>query len=391
MDKPVHILHLEDDAADVELIQATLEAAGMACRITVVQARDQFSEALRRGGYDLILADYSLPSYDGLSALRLVKEVCPDIPFIFVSGTLGEDAAIEALTEGATDYVLKQKLSRLAPEVKRALHEAENRKERRRVENVLRESEERFRTLAEKSLVGVYIIQDDLFRYVNQAFAEIFGYEPGEIIDTLGPVDFPTAEDRERVLESIRRRTTGEIMSNHLEFHIQRKDGVIRTVEVFGSRALHQGRPAVLGTLIDVTERRASEERLFQASRRWERTFDAVPDLIAILDNDFRIVQANKAMAGRLGLTPEECAGQICHKAVHGMEAPPSFCPHVRSLSDCREHMAEVSEKRLGGDFIVSTSPIFDSQGVMIGSVHVARDITERKEAEGSCAPASFS
>jgi len=382
MNKVIHILNLEDDAADAELIQATLEAADMACRTTVIQTRDQFTEALRRGGYDVILSDYSLPSYDGLSALRLMQELCPDIPFIFVSGTMGEDAAIEALTQGATDYVLKQKLSRLAPAVKRALHEAENRRERRRVEIVLRESEERFRTLAEKSLVGVYIIQDNLFRYVNPALAEIFGYEPGEIIDTLRPVDFLTAEDRERVLDSIRRRTTAGIESDHLEFHIRRKDGVIRTVEVFGSRALHQGRPAVLGTLIDVTERRRSEERLFQASQIWERTFDAVPDLIAILDNDFRIVQANKAMAGRLGLTPEECPGQICHKAVHGTEAPPSFCPHVRSLRDGKEHMVEVSEERLGGDFIVSTSPMFDSQGEMIGSVHVARDITERKKAE---------
>jgi PAS domain S-box-containing protein len=382
MDKPVRILHLEDDAVDMQLVQATIETAGMACQITVVQSRDQFSEALRKREYDVILADYSLPGYDGLSALRLTQQVCPHIPFILVSGTMGEDPAIETLTEGATDYVLKQKLSRLVPAVKRALREAENRRERERMENVLRESEERFRTLAEKSLVGVYIIQDRLFRYVNPAFAEILGYGLDEIIDKLGPVDLLATEDKERVLDSIRRRINGEMASDHLEFYVHRKDGATRSVEVFGSRALHRGRPAVLGTLIDVTERRKSEEKLLQANKRWSQTFDAVPDLIAVLDNDFRILQANEAMARRLGVTPEECAGQLCYEVVHGTDVPPSFCPHQRSLRDGKGHMVEVSEECLGGEFIIRTSPMFDSQGLMIGSVHVVLDITKRKRAE---------
>jgi diguanylate cyclase (GGDEF)-like protein/PAS domain S-box-containing protein len=254
--------------------------------------------------------------------------------------------------------------------------------ERKRGENVLRESEERFRTLTEKSPVGIYIIQDDLFRYVNPAFAAMHGCAPEEIIDRLGPVDFLTPEDRDRLLDSIRRRTTGEIDFAHHEFHIRRKDGSIRIVEVFSSRALHHGRPAALGTIIDVTERKHSEEKLFQVTERWERTFDAVPDLIAIIDNDFRIVQANKAMADRLGVTPAECAGQLCYLAVHKTGAPHSFCPHAQTLNDCHEHMAEVSEEGLGGHFLVSTSPIYDSAGQLMGSVHVARDITSRKETE---------
>lgn len=254
--------------------------------------------------------------------------------------------------------------------------------ERKQMENVLRESEERFRTLTEKSPAGIYIIQDDLFRYVNPAFAEIHGYTPEEIINRLGPVDFITPEDRERVLYSIRHRTAGENMLSHLEFHIRRKDGSIRAVEVFGSRASHQGYPAIIGTIIDVTERKKSEEKLFQVTERWERTFNAVPDLIAIIDADCRIVQANKAMAERLGITPEECEGQVCYEAIHKTEEPPSFCPHVQTLKDKHEHMTEVREAGLDGDFIVSTSPIFDSTGQLVGSVHVARDITERLKAE---------
>jgi PAS domain S-box-containing protein len=254
--------------------------------------------------------------------------------------------------------------------------------ERKRMENVLRESEERFRILTEKSFVGMYIIQDDLFRYVNPAFADIFGCTPEEIIDRLSPTDFITPEDRERVLDSIRRRTAGEIEFSHHGFHISRKDGSIRVVETFGSRASHYGRPAIIGTIIDITERKRAEDNLFQVTERWERTFDAVPDLIAIIDTNFRIVQANKAMADRLGATQAECAGQVCYAAVHKSESPPSFCPHAQTLTDCHEHMCEVREECLGGDFIVSTSPIYDSAGQLMGSVHVARDITERKHAE---------
>jgi PAS domain S-box-containing protein len=137
MNKIIHILHLEDDVADMELVQATLESAGIVCQINCVQTREEFSETVSKGGYDVILADYGLPMYDGMSALQLVKELQLDVPFIFVSGTMGEDAAIEGLTEGATDYVLKQKLSRLAPALRRALLEAENKRERKQAEEEL--------------------------------------------------------------------------------------------------------------------------------------------------------------------------------------------------------------------------------------------------------------
>ena len=102
MESPVRILHLEDSAADAELVRGTLIEAGTICQAIRVQTAVEFRQALTEGGYDLILADYTLPTYDGRSALQLAREICPEIPFLFVSGTLGEDAAIEALTTGAT-------------------------------------------------------------------------------------------------------------------------------------------------------------------------------------------------------------------------------------------------------------------------------------------------
>ena len=104
---PIRVLYLEDNEADAELVQALLAEAGIACELTRVETQAEFAAALEAGGFTLILSDNSLPTYDGLSALAYARERCPDLPFIFVSGTLGEEAAIEALKAGATDYVLK--------------------------------------------------------------------------------------------------------------------------------------------------------------------------------------------------------------------------------------------------------------------------------------------
>ena len=110
-------------------------------------------------------------------------------------------------------------------------------------------------------------------------------------------------------------------------------------------------------------------EELLMAKQEWERTFDAVPDLIAILDTDHRIIRVNRSMAKRLGRQPEQCAGLACFQCVHGLENPPSICPHVLTLADGKEHVAELHEGKLGGDFLVSTTPLSDQQGNTIGAV----------------------
>ncbi len=134
MTPALRILLLEDDPRDAEFVQDLLEANFPNCELTKVQTRAEFAAALEEDGLDLILADYKLPSFDGISALRLAQEIRPDLPFIFVSGTLGEEIAIEALKFGATDYVLKTGMARLVPSVERALREAQERKRLRLLE-----------------------------------------------------------------------------------------------------------------------------------------------------------------------------------------------------------------------------------------------------------------
>ncbi len=134
MKSPLHILHLEDNPKDAQIVQSALEDAGISCAATRVQNQDDFVAALQRGGIDLILSDCALPGFDGMSALKIAQANWPAIPVIFVSGTLGEERAIDSLKSGATDYVLKDRLSRLVPAVRRAMQEVEERAERRRLE-----------------------------------------------------------------------------------------------------------------------------------------------------------------------------------------------------------------------------------------------------------------
>lgn len=131
MNEPIRILHLEDDADDAALVASILESGGIAARIDLVETREAFEAAIKRGGFELVLADYQLPRFDGLQALGLARQQCPDIPLIMVSGVMGEEAAIDSMLSGATDYVLKTRLSRLVPAVRRALAEVAAQRERR--------------------------------------------------------------------------------------------------------------------------------------------------------------------------------------------------------------------------------------------------------------------
>lgn len=150
MKLPLRILHLEDNSADAELIQHTLTIGGILGVITRAQTQAEFRAALRDSKPELVLADYALPGFDGLLALEIVREFSADIPFILVSGTVGEERAIESLKSGATDYVLKSRLSRLVPAVRRALHESELQLARRQAAAAQEESNRKLQALSRR-------------------------------------------------------------------------------------------------------------------------------------------------------------------------------------------------------------------------------------------------
>jgi len=154
---PLRILHLEDNPQDAELVRTALKDDGLNCEVMMAKGRGQFEKAFAQGHFDLVLSDYALPDFDGLSALRLVREKRPYLPFILVSGTLGEERAVDSLKSGATDYVLKTRLLRLPAAVRRALSDAEMHQQYRLAEDKFQQSQNLFRQITEhvEDLVAV--------------------------------------------------------------------------------------------------------------------------------------------------------------------------------------------------------------------------------------------
>ncbi len=176
MDSRIKVLHLEDDARDAHLIAYKLQAGGLACDIVHVSDRAAFERALDAGAFDLVLCDHNLGDYDGLAALKLVRSKQPDTPVIMISGTLSDDEAVDCLKAGATDYVLKQRLQRLAPAAERAIREAEDERERRKTEADLR-----LKDLAiDAATNAIFIVDarapDHPIVHVNRAFEKMTGY-----------------------------------------------------------------------------------------------------------------------------------------------------------------------------------------------------------------------
>jgi len=178
------ILHLEDNSQDAELVAACLRSGGLACKITRVDGRESFEREVRTGNYHIIFSDYKLPAYDGAAALAFAREHCPDIPFILVSGAVGEEAAVGYMVGGATDYVLKGRLSHLIPSLQRALSEAENRQARKRAEAALLMSEQRYRRLFEAAKDGILLLDAVTGRVLdaNPSVLDLLGYSAEEVL-----------------------------------------------------------------------------------------------------------------------------------------------------------------------------------------------------------------
>jgi PAS domain S-box-containing protein len=194
----LRLLFLEDSPLDAELTCATLADGGYDARVTRVDSREGFTAALcdRAAEFDLILADHHLPAFDGVAALHLARERRPEVPFIFLSGTLGEEVAIEAMKNGATDYVVKHRIARLVPAVRRALRETTERRELARTSGELRASEERYRLIVESASDFAIIMTDaeGIVRSWNPGAARIFGAEESAAVGR--PLDaFFTPED----------------------------------------------------------------------------------------------------------------------------------------------------------------------------------------------------
>ncbi len=258
---PLRALLLEDSPEDVELILENLRSAGFSVEADAAETEEQFVALLRERGYHVILSDFNLPGYNAFGALKAAMEYCPDVPFICVSGAVGEETAVELLKQGAEDYVLKDRLTRLPFAVRRALDRVEERKRRLEAEEALRESEAKFRTVADTAQAAIFIYQGEHFAWVNRCSEKLTGYSSEELLE-MKFWELVHPEDRDMVRERGLARQRGETVPNRYEFRILTKSGETRWLDFTAGVISYKGTPAGLGTAFDITDRKRTEAEL---------------------------------------------------------------------------------------------------------------------------------
>lgn len=292
--REISVLLLEDSALDAELIMAQVRKSGTQAEITRVIAREEFETALRSRNFDLILSDYALPDFDGLTALEMAAELAAGTPFIFVSGTLGEDVAIDSLQNGAVDYVLKHRLDRLAPAVRRAIAEKSERQLRLRRENELRESEANFRELADALPQLVWTTDDaGQITFSNRHTQEYSGERP---VQSMAGLEITHPGDRDTVIAECKRHVKNR-SSFEIEYRLLRaRDHSYRwhLVRFVPRRNAEHGINGWLTTAVDVEEQRRREDALRRSEEALLRANETLEDRVQ------ERTEAYRRLSGRL-------------------------------------------------------------------------------------------
>jgi len=276
MTSPRRLLLLEDNPDDAELLRRHLAAEWPQCELSQANKRASFESALQQGGFDLILSDYSLPGFQGPKALALAQEHCPGVPFIFVSGAIGDEVAVESLKAGATDYVLKDRLARLVPAIRRALHEAEELACRREIEEQVKRSMRQYEALV-NSVDGI-VWQAELpslrFTFVSEQAQRLLGY-PAQ--DWLEQPEFWQKhihpEDREEAVRLCGSLTTKEKYRSFEYRMLAANGGVVWLRDIVSVRHEEGQSPQIQGILVNITGRKQAEAARRDIQAKLERTY----------------------------------------------------------------------------------------------------------------------
>jgi PAS domain S-box-containing protein len=395
MRSPLHFLLLEDDPMDAELIKEILSGELEPFELVTVDTGKDFYSNIKQGDLDLILSDYMVPGFGGDAALKIAKNLCPEIPFIIVSGSLGEELAIETIKNGATDYVLKQRMERLVPAVQRALRESKEKIARKRVEEKLRLSEERFRLVAENSSDVIWTMDlNGHFTYVSPSVLQLRGYTVEEVMhqtieETLTPESARIA--REGVKYVIEAKTSDKPKRELRQLLEQPcKDGSTVWTEVSTTRMYDADGNfyGILGISRNITERRRMEEALQNEKERLAVTLRSIGDGVITTDTSGRILLLNRVAEKLTGWAQIEAIGRCStevFKIIHEKTRQPEIDPVQEALTTGsivapKNHTLLLAHNGTERMIEESCAPIRDRESKVIGTVLVFRDVTEQRK-----------
>jgi PAS domain S-box-containing protein len=383
--EPLRILILEDVPMDAELVEYELERASIPFLSRRVDSRDSFLRELEEFGPDLILSDYTLPRFDGMTALSLARERVPSIPFLIVTGSVNEETAVGCMKAGATDYLLKSNLARIGPAIEAALERERAHAEKVRAESALAASERRFRSLVQNSSDLVTIVAPDgTILYASDSAERIVGYSPPALVGT-SLLEYLDQGDIGRVQGLLQNGNGKASVAGPVEFTLRRADGSPVWLEAVGTNLLND--PTIRGIVLnarDVSERKRADRALRESEERYRDLFDNASDLVCVAAPDGSLLYVNQAWQDGTGYGEDEIGQMKLLDIVH---------------PDSREHYSGVLERVLAGERLDHVELIFvpkagtpitvegnlsctfkDGQPSVVRGIY--RDITERKRVE---------
>ncbi|HWH70512.1 MAG TPA: PAS domain S-box protein, partial [Candidatus Sulfotelmatobacter sp.] len=374
------ILHMEDDPLASETVGAVLRRDGLAVEMDRVETMAEFQQALEQKPYELVLSDFTIPGVDSLEALRWARQRRPEVPFIFVSGTIGEDQAIETLKLGASDYVLKQRLARLTPAVRRALEEAQEQSRRKQAQA----EAHLFKFFSENANDGHLLVDYGArIRYANKLVCERLGYTRQEVLQlTIPEIDpaFPLA----KVQELFARLQNGRVPP--FEGIHRRKDGSSFPVEISCTVLKVDGELLLFSAVREITERKQAEQAKQENERRVRVLFEKAGVGIVEVAGEDHFIAVNARACEILGRTRDELLQLNVRELTWPEDRELSDRLNAEVHAGARERVAY--EKRyIRGDgspvwVNVTVSGVRDNEGRWVRSITTIEDVTERKRAE---------
>ena len=382
---PLRILILEDVPMDAELMEYELSRTRIPFLSRRVDSRDSFLRELDDFQPDLILSDYTLPRFDGMTALSLARERVPSIPFLIVTGSVNEETAVGCMKAGATDYLLKSNLARIGPAIEAALQRERAHAEKVQAESALAASERRFRSLVQNSSDLVTIVAPDgTILYASDSAERIVGYTPRSMVGT-SLLEYLDQSDIGRVQGLLQNGNGKPSVAGPVEFTLRRADGSPVWLEAVGTNLLNDAtiRGIVLNTR-DVSERKRADRALRESEERYRDLFDNASDLVCMVTPEGSLLYVNQAWQEGMGYGDEEIATMKLLDIVH---------------PDSKERYSQVLGQVLKGERLDHVELIFvpkagtpitvegnlsctfkDGQPSVVRGIY--RDITERKRVE---------
>ncbi len=385
MNSLLRILHIEDNQADADLVVALFRKEEIAVRVVRVTTRDEFLDALRSAPFDLVIADYALPSFDGFAALDLLRNRPAPEPLILFTGSIGEELAVECLKRGAADCVLKHRPERLVPVAQRVLREVEERTRHQEIETALQNREKLFQALTQHALDLVTILDDQgVIKYQSASSERVVGYNPCDLVGH-SAFEFVHRDDLPGVLAAFQRGLQNSDTTVTLDFRFRHLDGSWRNLEAVGRNLLAD--PDIKGVVVnsrDITERKLTEEQLRQNEERFRQITENMADLVAVLDVEGRRLYNSPSYRKLLG-DPDDLRGTTSFDEIHPDDRERIRRVFRETLVAGIGQRAEYRFLRRDGAvrYIESQgSVVRDREGKVINIIVVSRDITERKNAE---------